>query len=71
MQGSLRMVYYATKETLQRYMLKASDLNGIQSRWAWDEYCFYDYIKDGVLHTKKVNRYVNEMPHTKKVNAKT
>ena len=47
-----------------------SSMNGIQTRWAWDGYRFYDYIKDGVLHTKQINRDVNEMPVTRKVNGK-
>ena len=47
-----------------------SSMNGIQTRWAWDGYRFYDYIKDGILHTRQINRDVNEMPVTKKVNGK-
>ena len=47
-----------------------SSMNGIQTRWAWDGYHFYDYIKDGILHTKQINRDVNEMPVTRKVNGK-
>lgn len=44
-----------------------ASMNGIQSRWAWDGDRFYGYISDGILHTKKINRDVNEMPVTKKV----
>ena len=47
-----------------------SSMNGIQTRWAWDGYHFYDYIKDGILHTKQINRDVNEMPVTRKVSGK-
>ena len=47
-----------------------TSLNGIQSRWAWDGYRFYEYIKDGILYTIKINRDVNEMPQTRKVNGK-
>ena len=47
-----------------------ASLNGVQSRWAWDGYRFYDYIKDGILHTRKINREVNEMPQTRKINGK-
>lgn len=47
-----------------------SSMNGIQNRWAFDGYVFYDYIHDGILHTKQINREVNEMPVTRKVNGK-
>ena len=47
-----------------------SSMNGIQTRWAWDGYHFYDYIKDGTLHTRQINRDVNEMPAIRKVNGK-
>lgn len=47
-----------------------ASMNGIQNRWAWDGYRFYDYIQDGILHTKKINRDVNEMPVTRKINGK-
>ena len=47
-----------------------SSMNGIQNRGAWDGYRFYDYIKDGILHTRQINRDVNEMPQTRKVDGK-
>ena len=47
-----------------------ASMNGVQSRWAWDGYRFYEYIKDGVLHTKQINRDVNKMPQMRKVNGK-
>lgn len=47
-----------------------ASMNGIQSRWACDGYRFYDYIQDGTLHTKQINRDVNEMPVTRKVDGK-
>lgn len=47
-----------------------ASMNAVQTRWAWDGYHFYDYIKDGILHTKQINRDVNEMPVTRKVNGK-
>lgn len=47
-----------------------ASMNGIQNRWAWDGYRFYDYIKDGILHTKQINWDVNKMPVTRKVEGK-
>ena len=47
-----------------------SSMNNVQTRWAWDGYHFYDYIKDGILHTRQINRDVNEMPVTRKVDGK-
>ncbi len=37
-------------------------MNSILKRRAFDGYRFYDYISDGILHTKQINRDVNEMP---------
>lgn len=34
--------------------------NSVLSNWAMDGYRFYDYISDGILHTKKINRDVND-----------
>ena len=39
-------------------------MNSVLSNWAFDGYRFFDYISDGILHTKKINRDVNEMPTT-------
>lgn len=39
-----------------------SCMNSVLNLWAWDGYRFYDYISDGILHTKKINRDVNNMP---------
>lgn len=39
-----------------------SCMNSMLNLWAWDGYRFYDYISDGILHTKKINRDVNDMP---------
>ena len=47
-----------------------ASMNAVQTRWAWDGYRFYDYIQDGILHTRRINREVNEMPVTRKVNGK-
>ena len=69
------------QEALKRYFASApfvcfdkitdrsiiSSMNNVQTRWAWDGYHFYDYIKDGILHTRQINRDVNEMPVTRKV----
>lgn len=45
-------------------------MNFMQSDWAWDGYRFYDYIRDGILHTKEINRDVNEYPFSTKENGK-
>lgn len=45
-------------------------MNHIQSDWALEGYRFYDYIRDGILHTKELNRDVNDYPCSKKVNQK-
>ena len=37
-------------------------MNHMQRSWAWDGYRFYEYIRDGILHTKEINRDVNECP---------
>ena len=41
-------------------------LNHIQSDWAWDGQRFYKYIRDGILHTKEINRDVNDYPFSTK-----
>ena len=41
-------------------------LNQIQSNWAWDGQRFYQYIRDGILHTKEINRDVNDCPFSTK-----
>ena len=73
MQQALK-VYYASSPSVcfDRITDKSiiSSMNEIQTRWAWDGYHFDDYIKDGVLHTRQINRDVNEMPVTRKVNEK-
>lgn len=45
-------------------------LNQIQRDWAFDGYRFYEYIRDGILHTMEINRDVNDMPCTIKENGK-
>lgn len=47
-----------------------ASMNSIQNRWALDGYRFYDYIWDGILHTRQINREVNEMPVSRKVEGK-
>ena len=42
----------------------------IQSNWAWDGQRFYKYIRDGILHTKKINRDVNDYPFPTKESGK-
>ena len=46
-------------------------LNHIQSSWAWDGQRFYEYIRDGILHTKEINRDVNNYLLSTKENGKT
>ena len=41
-------------------------LNHIQSDWAWDGYRFYEYIRDGILYAKEINRDVNDYPFSTK-----
>ena len=36
-----------------------STLNSTQSRFAEDGYRFYDFISEGILHTKDINRKIN------------
>ena len=45
-------------------------LNHIQSDWTWDGYRFYEYIRDGILHTKEINRDVNDCPFSTKDSGK-
>ena len=45
-------------------------LNHIQRDWAFDGYRFYEYIRDGILHTMEINRDVNHMPCRIKENGK-
>ena len=47
-----------------------ASMNAVQSRWAWDGRYFYRYIHDGIMQTRQINRDVNEMPVTRKVNGK-
>lgn len=47
-----------------------SSLNSVLNQWAYDGYRFYDYIRDGILHTKQINRDVNEMPTTVTIDGK-
>lgn len=46
-------------------------LNHIQSDWAWDGQRFYEYIRDGILHAKEINRDVNNYLFSTKENGKT
>ena len=48
-----------------------SKLNHMQADWAWDGKRFYEYIVDGILHTRKINRDVNDYPFSTKENGKT
>ncbi len=45
-------------------------MNSMLNRWAMDGYRFYDYIDNGTLYTRKINRDVNKMPATLTVNGK-
>ena len=49
-----------------------STLNSTQSSFAEDGYRFYDFISEGILHTKDINRKVNSnWLFTMKINKKT
>ena len=49
-----------------------STLNSTQSRFAEDGYRFYDFISDGILHTKDINRKINcDWLFTMTINKKT
>lgn len=39
-----------------------NSLNSRLTNWAMDGYRFYNYISDGILHTKQINRDVNDVP---------
>ena len=45
-------------------------MNHMQSDWALDGYRFYEYIRDGILHSLEINRDVNEYPCSTKENGK-
>ncbi|MBQ8146378.1 MAG: hypothetical protein IJ039_06300 [Clostridia bacterium] len=45
-------------------------LNYTQSSWAWDGLRFYKYLRDGILHTKEINKDVNECPFSTKETGK-
>lgn len=47
-----------------------SHLNTTLSRWARDGYRFYDYIVDGVMLTRQINRDVNEVPVRLRIDGK-
>ena len=47
-------------------------LNKTQSDWAEDGYSFYEFIINGILQTKEINRKINrDWIFTRKVNGKT
>ena len=49
-----------------------STLNSTQSRFTQDGYRLYEFINDGILHTKDINREVNSnWLFTMKINNKT
>lgn len=74
----------AMVRALERYFASASfvwfdrltnksiiaSMNHMQSGWALDGYRFYDYIRDGILHTKEINREVNKLAFPWKINGK-
>lgn len=47
-----------------------SGMNSVQSRWAIDGYYFYNYLQDGILHTRRINRDVNKTPQMRRVDGK-
>ena len=49
-----------------------STLNKTQRDWAEDGYRFYEFIENGILQSKKINRKINrDWIFTRKVNGKT
>lgn len=49
-----------------------STLNKTQRDWAEDGYRFYEFIENGILQSKKINRQINrDWIFTRKVNGKT
>lgn len=46
-------------------------LNHTQLEFAEDGYRFYDYIKNNILETRKINKDIAEWCFTKKINGKT
>ena len=45
-------------------------MNYMQSRWAMDGDLFYRFLRDGILHTREINREANQLPTSEKVNGK-
>ena len=45
-------------------------MNSTLNQWTYGGSRFYDYISDGILHTKRINRDVNEMPTTVTIDGK-
>lgn len=45
-------------------------MNYMVTYWALDGYRFYDYISDGILHTKQINRDVNDFYATTNIDGK-
>lgn len=54
--------YVAFDRITDRSMI--TSMNSVLNRWAMDGYRFYDYIENGTLYTKKINRDVNDFPAT-------
>lgn len=44
-----------------------ASMNAIQTRWAWDGDRLYDWVQNGILHTLRINREVNDMVVTRNV----
>lgn len=67
MQDALKRFFASAKNVIfdkitDRSMI--SCMNSMLSRWAMDGYRFYEYIDNGMLRTKKINRDVNDFPAT-------
>lgn len=60
--------YVAFDRITDRSMI--TSMNSVLNRWAMDGYRFYDYIDNGTLYTKKINRDVNEIPATITINGR-
>ncbi len=49
-----------------------ASLNSTERYFLMDGYLLYDYIEGGILHTRKLNKFVNQQyPFTLKINGKT
>lgn len=74
MQAALKRFYQSAFQVVfdritDRSMITC--MNSVLNRWAMDGDRFYDYIDNGTLRTKKINRDVNDHPATITKNGQT